>query len=161
VTVTLVIGGTRSGKSEHAEALATAAGGPVTYVATAVVGDADFAARVEAHRTRRPDGWVTVEAGSDLPAALRSATGTALVDSLGAWVAAQLDATVDADALLDALLDRDGDTIVVTEEVGLSVHAPTAVGRAFVDALGTLNRQVAAVADHVVLVVAGRALALP
>ena len=162
MVLTLIIGGTRSGKSEHAEDLAAASGSAVTYLATALPGDdGDFAARIAAHRARRPAGWVTVEAGTGLAAALRATTGTALVDSLGTWVAAFADFEVDADGLLDALRERDGDTVVVTEEVGLSLHAPTEVGRRFADALGTLNQQVAAVADRVVLVVAGRALPLP
>ena len=89
MVLTLIIGGTRSGKSEHAEDLAAASGSAVTYLATALPGDdGDFAARIAAHRARRPVGWVTVEAGTGLAAALWATTGTALVDSLGTWVAA-------------------------------------------------------------------------
>ena len=65
-----------------------------------------------------------------------------------------------AAALVDALSTRRGDTVVVSEEVGLSVHPTTEVGRRFVDVLGELNRRVAEIADDVLLVVAGRALRL-
>lgn len=159
--LTLVLGGIRSGKSEHAEELARRSRGPVTYVATARPGgDDDFERRIERHRARRPSGWRTVEATSDLVAALASVEGTVLVDSLGTWVSDHANFAVDGAALVQALVGRAGETIVVSEEVGLSVHPPTASGRAFCDALGVLNQQVAAVADSVVLVVAGRALTI-
>jgi adenosyl cobinamide kinase/adenosyl cobinamide phosphate guanylyltransferase len=86
--------------------------------------------------------------------------GTALVDSLGTWVAASDDLAVDTDALLQVLATRRGDTVVVSEEVGLSIHAPSEIGRRFVDALGAVNRAVADLADEVLLVVAGRVLPL-
>jgi adenosyl cobinamide kinase/adenosyl cobinamide phosphate guanylyltransferase len=158
--ITLVLGGVRSGKSDAAERLVAAAGGPVTYVATGMVTDADMAARIEAHRARRPARWSTVEVAGDLAGALRRCAGTALVDSLGTWLAGVEDFAVDADDLCDALVTREGDTVLVSDEVGLSVHPPTEVGRRFQDALGSLNRRVADVADDAVLVVAGRLLPL-
>jgi adenosyl cobinamide kinase/adenosyl cobinamide phosphate guanylyltransferase len=159
--IALVLGGARSGKSGYAEHLAASLPEPVSYVATACVdGDADFAARVAKHRGRRPATWTTIESGPDLPSVLRTTTGTLLVDALGPWLAATPDLTVDADTLCDALTTRAGDTVVVSEEVGLGVHPATAAGRRFRDALGELNQAVAAVADEVVLVVAGRALRL-
>jgi adenosylcobinamide kinase / adenosylcobinamide-phosphate guanylyltransferase len=159
--ITLVLGGARSGKSEVGERLVAALGSHVTYVATAAVdpSDHDFARRVEKHRSRRPPAWTTVEAGADLPAIVAALIGPVLVDSLGTWVAACTDGA-DADALGHALLHRDGPTVVVSEEVGLGVHPSTEVGRAFRDALGTVNRAVAEVADEVFLVVAGRVLPL-
>ena len=162
--ITLVLGGTRSGKSEVGEAIAGRAGGPVTYVATGRATDGDMAARIEAHRVRRPAGWRTVDvpgpAGEDLPAVLAACEGTALVDSLGTWVAFADGLDVDVAGLCAALAARAGDTVVVSEEVGLGVHPPTEVGRRFADALGALNRAVAAVADEAFLVVAGRLLRL-
>jgi adenosyl cobinamide kinase/adenosyl cobinamide phosphate guanylyltransferase len=159
--ITLVLGGARSGKSEVGERLAAALGPNVTYVATAVIDatDDDFAARIEKHRARRPPTWTTVEAGADLPAIVAALTGPVLVDSLGTWVAG-CTADPDADALGHALTHRDGPTVVVSEEVGLGVHPSTDVGRAFRDALGTVNRAVADLADEVLLVIAGRVLPL-
>jgi adenosyl cobinamide kinase/adenosyl cobinamide phosphate guanylyltransferase len=158
--ITLVLGGTRSGKSEVAEALAAGRPAPVTYVATGTATDAGMAERIAAHRQRRPEAWSTVEAGADLPGVLAGLAGSVVVDSLGTWVAASSDLAPDVPALCRALRDRPGDTIVVSEEVGLGVHPPTEVGRRFADALGTLNRAVADVADRVLLVVAGRVLPL-
>jgi adenosylcobinamide kinase/adenosylcobinamide-phosphate guanylyltransferase len=160
--ITLVLGGARSGKSGVAEQLASRSAGPVTYVATAAVdpADADHLARVLAHRARRDPSWVTIDADADLPAVLRTTLGTVLVDSLGTWVTAQPDLSPDAAALCGALRARDGDSVVVSEEVGLGVHPSSELGRRFRDALGEVNVAVAEVADEVLLVVAGRVLPL-
>ena len=156
-----MLGGARSGKSAVAERLAARAGGAVTFIATgAAAGDADMAARIAAHRARRPADWNTIEAGSELVTALGAAPGPALVDSLGTWVAAHPDLTVDAAALCAALRARRASTIVVSEEVGLGVHPSSDVGRRFRDVLGALNTAVAEIADEVLLVVAGRVLPL-
>ncbi len=163
--ITLVLGGTRSGKSAVAERIAAAQPEPHLYVACGEVTDEAMAARIAAHRARRPPSWTTLEAGSDLPAVLRNHPGgTALVDSLGSWlVAAQRQPGIEARAeeLLNALRARSGATVLVTEEVGWCVHPSTEAGRMFTDRLGTLNQAVSMVADEVLLVVAGRSLSLP
>jgi adenosylcobinamide kinase/adenosylcobinamide-phosphate guanylyltransferase len=169
----LVLGGTRSGKSEVAERRAcdhAGADGAVTYVATGAfptgAGDPQWDARVQAHRSRRPDHWETMELGpgQELGAATGSLMGTVLIDSLGAWVAGMDGFRVDHQQLCTDLrgrVDAGGDhTVVVSEEVGLGVHPPTSVGMAFADALGLVNQRVAAVSDEVLLVVAGRVLDL-
>ena len=163
--IVLVLGGTRSGKSGVAESIAESLGPTVTYVATAAVDpdDADHAARVAAHQARRPQGWDTVEcqAPADLPRLLREIDNPVVVDSLGTWVTLHAELAVDADDLLAALANRTASAVIVSEEVGLAVHPPTDLGRRYVDVLGMLNQQVAAVADRVLLVVAGRVLDLP
>jgi adenosylcobinamide kinase/adenosylcobinamide-phosphate guanylyltransferase len=160
--ITLVLGGARSGKSAHAERMMEDLPSPITYVATLQVrDDHDLAARVERHRQRRPADWRTIEAGFDLPSVLRVTTGSLLLDSLGPWVAAHGERDpVDGDELCRALTARQGDTVVVSEEVGLGVHPSSESGRHFRDALGSLNQAIASVADHAVLVVAGRVLRL-
>ena len=159
--IVLVLGGTRSGKSQVGEQIASSWGGPVTYVATArVEGDTDLAARVAAHRGRRPAAWTTIEAPDDLAATLDRLDGTVLVDSLGPWVARAPDLEVDIAGFCAALEHRSGDTAVISEEVGLAVHPTTRVGRRFVDVLGDCNRAVSDVADRVLLVVAGRTFEL-
>jgi adenosylcobinamide kinase/adenosylcobinamide-phosphate guanylyltransferase len=171
--VALVLGGTRSGKSAAAERLAAAQAGPgagcVTYVATGPpatggTSDPQWQARVAAHRARRPEGWVTAEVtGSGLLGVLSAVDGVALVDSLGAWISSFEEFAAPAGELCGVLAARAGSgrpTVVVSEEVGLGVHPPTEVGRRFADALGTLNQAVAEVADRVLLVVAGRVIAV-
>ena len=159
--ITLVLGGARSGKSEIAEAIAARLPAPVTYVATSLVdpGDAEWTARVAAHRDRRDPSWETIEVAGELAQALREVDGSVLVDSLGTWVSRD-GSDADPGELVRALADRSGDTVLVSEEVGLGVHPSTERGRHFRDALGEVNRAVAAVADEVLLVVAGRVLPL-
>lgn len=166
--ITLVLGGTRSGKSAIAERIAGRSGAPVTYVATGQPADPAMAERIASHQRRRAHrGWSTVELAGDQPAtladALRSVPGTALLDALGTWTASFPDLEPDAAGLIAALIERRAagrPTVVVSEEVGLSVHPETPVGRQFVDVLGDLNRAVAGIADDVLLVVAGRVLPL-
>jgi len=157
-----VLGGTRSGKSEVAERITAGMPAPVTYIATATVrdDDPDFAQRIAVHRARRPAAWTTLEAPTPLPDCLRELTGTVLVESLGTWVAGAPGFAAEVDELRAACRERAGDTVIVSEEVGLSVHPPTEVGRQFVDALGRCNRRIAEIADRVLLVVAGRTLEL-
>ncbi len=105
-----------------------------------------------AHRRRRDPAWVTVDAGDDLPGLLAGLRGTVLVDSLGPWVAAQMadaaeqPAGAALSAELCAALCRAvralGDTVLVSDEVGLAVHPSTEEGRRFRDALGALNHAV-------------------
>ena len=86
-------------------------------------------------------------------------TGPCSSTPSGTWIAN--DARADIDGLVAALASRRGDTIVVSEEVGLGVHPVTEVGRLFADRLGEANRRVAEVADRCLLVVAGRVIELP
>jgi adenosyl cobinamide kinase/adenosyl cobinamide phosphate guanylyltransferase len=167
--ITLVLGGARSGKSAVAEGLVARHGSPVTYVATMdPSGDPELAARVEAHRGRRDPSWATVVVGDDgdLAGLLARLDGTVLVDSLGPWVAgfggrADDDVEGRGAALCAVLTERAGDTVLVSDEVGLAVHPSSEAGRLFRDALGTVNHAVSAVADAAYLVVAGRPLELP
>jgi nicotinate-nucleotide--dimethylbenzimidazole phosphoribosyltransferase len=165
----LVLGGIRSGKSAFAESLVADAAS-VRYVTTAVGGedDPEWMNRIEAHQRRRPQSWTTEETGADparLAALLTEAKpdDTLLVDDLGGWIAALLepanqpnDDVATVDALADAVRQCAARLVVVSPEVGLSVIAPTPVGRAFADALGTANQALAAAADAVVLIVAGQ-----
>jgi adenosyl cobinamide kinase/adenosyl cobinamide phosphate guanylyltransferase len=157
--IALVLGGANSGKSEVAEHLAGTLSTPVTYVATWVGDDPQMQAKVDAHRARRPASWTTIE-GGDLVAIVTTQPGTLLVDSLGTWVASSATLAVDGDALCRALASRGGDTVLVSDEVGLGVHPSTEAGRRFRETLGAVNRAVAAVADRKWLVVAGQALEL-
>jgi len=157
--ITLVLGGASSGKSAVAERLAAALPPPVTYVATWRGDEAGMAEKVAAHRARRPPEWRTIEAGPDLRSVVASTPGTLLVDALGVWVAQAAELRVDAAGLCRALRERNDDCVIVSDEVGLGVHPSSELGRRFREVLGSLNLEVAAVADRVLLVVAGRVIA--
>jgi histidinol-phosphate/aromatic aminotransferase/cobyric acid decarboxylase-like protein/adenosyl cobinamide kinase/adenosyl cobinamide phosphate guanylyltransferase len=161
MSLALVLGGVRSGKSARGEALAAATGLPVRYIATAERADRSMAARIAAHVARRPPSWTTVQAGPQLAEALADADGTCLLlDGLGVWVArvedSQLAAGVDA---LIAAADRQP-VIVVAEEAGLGPLPTDRVARAWLDRLGAALQRLSAAAERVELVIAGRALAL-
>ncbi len=161
--LTFVLGGARSGKSRHAEALVTCLPGPWRYIATAQAFDAEMQARIAQHRAERAPGWATVEAPVELPAALEGAA-PALVDCLTLWLSNLMLGEHDlpaAFAALDAALDaRRAPTVLVSNEVGLSIVPDNALARAFRDHAGRLHQRIAARADRVDLVVAGLPLHL-
>jgi adenosylcobinamide kinase / adenosylcobinamide-phosphate guanylyltransferase len=175
VGITLITGGSRSGKSRWAEALAQAHGHTVVYLATAAdrPGDALWQRRVALHQQRRPPEWICVETGPDLVAALSTQTtrlsadpqALVLVDSLGTWLAQHLDDSEAQwqerqSALLLALTALPGPVLVVSEEVGLGVVPPTAIGNRFRDRMGTCQQALMQKATASWLVVAGRAIHL-
>jgi adenosylcobinamide kinase/adenosylcobinamide-phosphate guanylyltransferase len=160
--LTLVLGGARSGKSRYAEDVVEGQGGRPIYLATADAGDDEMAARIVAHRVRRGSHWQTVEEPLDLIGALRryAATDTAvLVDCLTLWLTnvmlAGRDATAECADLVAALPGLAGPVTLVSNEVGLGIVPAEPLGRDFRDCAGLLHQELAAVADRVVLVVAG------
>lgn len=165
---TLILGGTRSGKSALAERLAGDAGQPVTYIATATAGDDEMAKRIAHHRTRRPGHWHTVEQ----PLALADALGRhaardrcLLVDCLTLWLSNLLAAgetrlAQERTALLDTLPSLPGTVLLVSNEVGQGVVAADPLTRRFVDAAGRLHQAVAARCPRVLFVTAGLPRAL-
>lgn len=169
---TLVLGGIRSGKSQWAEAAIADSAGPgqpVCYLATGATpdDDADWSARIAAHQARRPWHWSTVET-PDVATHLRAQAATpTLVDDMGGWLTAAMDrrdawtvgsVTAEVADLIDAVDAFGAPLALVSPEVGLTVVPHTASGRRFADELGSLNQQLAALCDQVVLVVAGQPL---
>jgi adenosylcobinamide kinase/adenosylcobinamide-phosphate guanylyltransferase len=164
--LTLVLGGARSGKSRHAEALISALPSPWIYLATAEALDDEMAARIAEHRRRRDDRWQTIEAPRDLVRAVAAAPAgrPVLIDCLTLWLSnlmiagAELDGEVDR--LERALDGAAGPVVVVANEVGLGIVPDNALARRFRDLAGRLNQRLAVRADHVVLLVAGIPLTL-
>lgn len=168
MTLVFVTGGARSGKSSFAEARAAQVGAPVTYVATAQAFDDEMRDRIGRHRADRPARWVTREEPLHVPAVVREVQGTALLDCLSLWVSNLMlaDWTDDAvlaaaDDLLRAARDRDGVTVLVTNEVGFGIVPDNALARRFRDLLGWVNQRAAAASDEAWLIVSGRPLRLP
>lgn len=164
----LVLGGARSGKSAWAQRLAeNLHPGPWVYVATAQAGDAEMAARIEAHRRDRGAHWRTVEAPHDLAAAIagQAAPGRAiLVDCLTLWLSNRLlveaDLEAESRALAEAVAKAAGTVICVANEVGLGIVPDNALARRFRDAAGRLNQAIASRADSVVFMAAGYPMAV-
>jgi len=160
--VTLILGGARSGKSRHGEALVESQPGPCVYLATAEAGDAEMAARIAAHRARRGDRWTTVEVPLELVGALERETGpdrAVLVDCLTLWLSNLMGAGRDVaracEGLIAALPGLSGPIVFVSNEVGQGVVPDNARARAFVDRAGRLHQDLAAAADRVIFMTAG------
>jgi adenosylcobinamide kinase / adenosylcobinamide-phosphate guanylyltransferase len=165
---TLVLGGARSGKSRHAEALARETGLRRLYVATAQAFDEEMTERIARHRAdRSADGWTTVEEPYGLPMVLarESKPDTVLlVDCLTLWLSnlmlGERDIEASQSAFLSMLRGAKGPVILVSNEVGMGIVPETPLGRRFRDAQGRLNQQVAALCPRVVFVAAGLPLVL-
>lgn len=177
---TLILGGARSGKSAHAEALAAASGKEVAYIATARDGDEEMAARIARHRAQRDPAWITVEETMALGDAIQHWSApqrVVLVDCLTVWLSNLLFSeakefpevgAIDPPAafaqqratLLAALETATGDVILVSNEVGLGIVPQGAVSRWFVDEAGRLNQEVAARCERALWIAAGLPLVL-
>lgn len=166
-SISLVLGGVRSGKSRFAQELAEKASS-VAFVATAKAVDAEMEDKIRRHRQQRPKLWHTVEE----PVELARVLGThapqfdlLLVDCLTIFVANALEEGRDAAsrqiaAFLEGLRASEASVVLVSNEVGSGIVPVYPSGRQFRDLLGELNQKVAAMADSVVLMVAGLPLVL-
>lgn len=169
-TVTLVLGGVRSGKSRWAQEFA-ARTARVAYVATAQALDAEMEEKIRRHREERPSHWQTFEEPLELGPVIAehaAAFDLMLVDCLTVFVG-NLQAEAESDPpsmerriaeFLKTLCTLPASMVLVSNEVGSGVVPPYPAGRRFRDTLGELNQRVAAIADNVVLLVAGLPLAL-
>ena len=165
-TLTLIIGGARSGKSRHAEKLVEALPAPWTYIATAEAYDAEMSQRIALHRERRNSNWQTIEAPSGLDTILeRSPIGQpVLVDCLTLWLTNVMLSGQDTDSaasrLAQVLSVPRGPWFVVSNEVGWGIVPDNALARQFRDAQGRLNQMIAQKADTVFAMFAGLPLRL-
>jgi adenosylcobinamide kinase / adenosylcobinamide-phosphate guanylyltransferase len=169
MSLVLLLGGVRSGKSAFAVEMGRQFGGDVIFVATAEGRDEEMAARIARHRRDRPPEWTLVEEPLDVGAvrALGEDDGLVIVDCLTLWVANLIERQRSDDEILaaatglaDRARHRRGPVVVVSNEVGLGVVSASALGRRFRDLQGSVNRIVGAKARRVFFVVAGRALEL-
>ena len=171
-TLTLILGGARSGKSTHAQRLARERGGDdVLFVATAQALDDEMGVRIAAHRAGRPAAWRTLEAPRHVGEAILQveSCGIVLVDCLTLLVSntvvalpesastaeAEAAALAEVEELIAAYRRGMVSWIVISNEVGLGLVPPYPVGRAYRDALGRANQRLAAEADEVLFMVAG------
>jgi adenosylcobinamide kinase/adenosylcobinamide-phosphate guanylyltransferase len=171
-SLTLILGGARSGKSAYAQLLAAESRLPVLFVATAVAFDEEMAARIAVHRAERPAGWQTLEAPREVGKALRALPdpgGTVLIDCLTLLAnnvllalpdpenAADAQRALDAeiDDLLAAYAHSRARWIIVSNEVGLGLVPEFPLGRVYRDILGRANQRLAQDAGRVLFMVAG------
>jgi adenosylcobinamide kinase/adenosylcobinamide-phosphate guanylyltransferase len=159
MSVVLVVGGARSGKSRYAEGLIHA---PKHYVATAQAFDDEMRQRISAHQERRDDSWSNHEAPLDLVPLLREIDGWGnhiLIDCLTLWLSNLMldgsDCEAEVSELVEHLATARARIVVVSNEVGQGIVPDNKLARGFRDVQGLANQLVGAVAESVVLTVAG------
>ena len=171
--LTLIIGGTRSGKSTFATELAKKYR-HVCYIATAdsdqssQINDGEMLERIKKHRENRPAGWKTVEAPLALDKTVSNLNGTfdvVLIDCITIYVTNMLLGSHKAEGdeyIIDAInklcsvcKNVPFHVIIVTNEVGYGVVPDNALSRRFRDIAGYTNQIIAREADNVYLVTAG------
>lgn len=173
MTVHLILGGARSGKSAYAEQHAKTSELAVAYIATAQIYDDEFAKRVEHHKNSRPKEWQVIEAPFQLAETLLAndqAGQCIIVDCLTLWLAQcicpncespeNVSWTQERQALLDTLPTLKSDVLLVSNEVGMGIVPLGEINRQFQDEQGRLNQAVAQLADQVTFVAAGLPLKL-
>lgn len=173
--IVLVTGGSRSGKSRHAQELAVGLEGRKIFVATCPVVDAEMEERIRRHKDEREGkGWETIEESVDLDGVLRRVEGgVLLVDCLTLWInnlmyeAEKREQEIGEDEveqrcrrLLEACASRKGTVIFVTNEVGMGIVPENSLARLYRDLVGRCNQVVAAGADQVIFMVSGLPLKL-
>ena len=159
----LITGGERSGKSSYAENLAKKLADQPLYVATARKWDANFQERIDRHQKDRDERWINIEKEKFL-SEIDFSGKVAVVDCVTLWLTNFFVDTKNdvplclqqAKAEIDALVNQENATIIiVTNEIGMGLHAETAVGRQFTELQGWMNQYIASKADNVVLMVSG------
>jgi adenosylcobinamide kinase/adenosylcobinamide-phosphate guanylyltransferase len=165
--VIVVGGGVRSGKSSFALELANRLGKRRAFIATATAFDDEMKARIERHREERRGDFTTVEEPVELAAALDALPDcdVVVVDCLTLWLSNLLLHQESADKILErvdhvvrVLQKRRFHAVLVTNEVGMSVHPPTPIGRMFVEVAGFTHQRIARVADEIHLAALGTTL---
>jgi adenosylcobinamide kinase/adenosylcobinamide-phosphate guanylyltransferase len=168
--ITLILGGVRSGKSTYAQQLASAYS-KACFIATATAGDEEMRQRITTHQASRPSHWITLEAPSNVSAALLTVPhcDVILLDCLTMLTANILmqfpegtaypvvEARVDEEIrhLIATVQSGKADWVIVSNEVGMGVVPPYELGRFYRDLLGRANQHIASIASNVVLMVAG------
>ena len=163
--ITLVTGGSRSGKSSYALSLAANHEGKKAFVATAQPFDNEMRERIRMHRLSRGDAFLTVEEPLDPARALRSLpadTAVAVVDCLTVWLGNLMhngggidDTYPQTASMMELLKDPPLRLILVTNETGMGVVPHNDMVRRFRDLAGRINQEAAALSDKVVLMVCG------
>ena len=159
----LITGGERSGKSSYAQNLALKLSDAPMYVATARKWDDDFQNRIDRHQQERDERWTNIEKEKNL-SEIDFSGKVALIDCVTLWLTNFfVDTKNDVASSLEeakkeflAMAKQENVTIIiVTNEIGMGVHADTHIGRKFTELQGWMNQFLASNADEVVLMVSG------
>lgn len=165
--IIFVTGGQRSGKSRYAQSLAESMSDKPVYLATARRWDEDFENRIRRHQADRGEQWETIEKDKEI-SSLDLSGKTVLLDCITLWLTNifhdngyDLNKSVEeAKVEWSKFADQDFRLIVVSNEIGMCLHAPDEVSRYFTDLQGWVNQHIATHADKVVAMISGIPLQL-
>ncbi|KEO72972.1 bifunctional adenosylcobinamide kinase/adenosylcobinamide-phosphate guanylyltransferase [Anditalea andensis] len=165
--ITYISGGVRSGKSRFAQDMALSLSPTPVYIATAKVWDEDFSQRVKRHQMERGPEWTNFETYKNLNQ-LPIQNKVVLIDCVTLWLTNFfMDFQHDLDRSLAAFKDEidglsqlPGTFLIVSNELGMGLHADTELGRKFTDLQGWANQYVAARAAEAIFMVSGLPLYL-
>jgi adenosylcobinamide kinase / adenosylcobinamide-phosphate guanylyltransferase len=177
MTITLITGGARSGKSTLAQEIAQKNGRQVLFVATAEAGDLEMQRRIEAHKKSRPAGWKTLEIQTRIGSRIleqAASARTVVIDCITLLISnvigkfdeksepAEVDKAITSEIkeLINCMNKCKADFIIVTNEVGLGIIPGDYISRLYRDLLGKANRLLAERADNVYFMVAGIPMAV-
>lgn len=160
--VIFITGGQRSGKSSYAMQLAQELSENPIYLATARIWDNDFKNRIERHKSDRSDNWINIEEEKEI--SKHDLTNKVIVlDCITLWLTNFFsDTKYDIDLSLaqtkkewDKFVNQNATIIVISNEIGMGIHAETAAARKFTDLQGCMNQYIAKKANEVILMVSG------
>lgn len=165
--LTFITGGARSGKSSFAVNKALKLSENPVYIATAKVWDKEFEQRVDRHRKERGPEWTSYETWRDL-SSLPLQGRTVVIDCVTLWLTNFfVEYKEDVDRCLDAfrkeideLLKVEAEFLLISNEIGMGVHAHSESGRKFTDLQGWANQYAASKADNVIFMVSGLPMTL-
>lgn len=165
--VHLITGGERSGKSSYAQQLAEKLSEKPYYLATSRIWDTDFKERVDKHISKRDKKWVTIEEEKNISSVIIKKS-TVVIDCITLWLTnfyTDFDYNIEqclyqAKKEIDNLFKIDANIIIVSNEIGMGLHATTKIGRKFTELQGWTNQYIAKKADKATFMVSGLPLKL-
>ncbi|KHJ37182.1 bifunctional adenosylcobalamin biosynthesis protein CobP [Pedobacter glucosidilyticus] len=162
-----ISGGARSGKSSYAQNLALSLTNKPVYLATARNWDKDFEKRIIRHQQDRDERWENIEE-EKYPARIDFTGKVVVIDCVTLWLTNFfVDTQYDVEASLeqikqafDDLTQQEATFIIISNELGMGLHADTESGRKFTDLQGWFNQYIAKKADKAIFMVSGLPLSL-
>lgn len=162
-----ISGGERSGKSNFAQKIAEENSKNPIYLATSRIWDQDFKKRVDRHVSDRDERWTTIEEEKNISAVI-PAKATVVIDCVTLWLTNfYTDTKYDTQKSLqlakeeiDKLVQIDATILIISNEIGMGLHATTASGRKFTELQGWVNQFIAQKADKATFMVSGLPLKL-
>jgi len=162
--ICFITGGARSGKSRYAQQMALAESENPVYVATAphFPDDKEFTERIKRHQLDRDERWTNMEEPLH-PGKLDLQGRTVVIDCVTLWLSNIFSLTNGCveDSLaffkkeVDMIEQINGSFFIVSNEIGMGIHAETETGRKFTDLQGMANQYFASRANKVVFMISG------